>query len=84
VNLRSPTKKATNRKAIPQFVTKQYRGGAKGFKATKRSQLKALRKAFEEFRTGCVWLPCGTGPVNQIFAAICELQEAVSSKSWGH
>ena len=73
----------TNRK-IPRFVTMQYDGGAKGFKATKRRQLKALKKAFEEMRTGCVWLPCGTGPINAIFAAIVEMEDALSSKKWGH
>lgn len=81
---RVPLDKATNLKRIPKFVTDQYDGGAKGFKAIKRYQVKVLRKALDELRTGCVYLPCGTGPIEQIAQALEQLQDAVSAKNWGH
>lgn len=68
---------------VPKFVTEQYEGGARGFRAEKRRQLAAVKKAVEELRTGCAFFPCAEHPVNKIDEQLCILTAALSVKNWG-
>lgn len=67
---------------IPRFVAKRY-GGARGFRASKRSELVALSRALQTFTLGCAYLPTGSGPVGDLRRIVSDLQRALSVKEWG-
>lgn len=78
------TLETAKHKRIPHYVTKQYEGGARGFKKTKREQLKALNAAYGALRVGCVYLPeGGLAQVNAIEKALDELGVLLCEKNWG-
>lgn len=68
---------------VPEYVAKQYEGGARGFRAEKRRQLRALEKAYIELRIGCAFFPGGQNSMDDIEVALNELQTALSVKNWG-
>jgi hypothetical protein len=69
-------------KKIDPFVAKQY-GGAHGFRAAKRAELRTMRSALELLRSGCAYLPNGSEKVMQISRLLTELQDECSVKNWG-
>ena len=71
------------KKRIPPYIAEKYKGGSRGFKATKRRQLKALEKAFCELRLGCAHIPGYPSHVSNIAHGIRELKEATCEKAWG-
>lgn len=74
----------TKRKRIPRFVTENFPGGtARAFKAAKRRDLKALHKAWLEFRRGCAWVPGYPGPIAALEKALDDLKVITSAKNWG-
>jgi hypothetical protein len=76
--------RAKKRKRIPIYVAQQYEGGARGFKMTKRLQLKALDKAYGELRIGCVFFPDeGYKEMDVIEKALDALLAKLSEKNWG-
>lgn len=68
---------------VPKFVSKQYDGGARAFKAAKRRQLKMVLRELSDLRTGCAFFPCGSGPVDKAAAALEEIRQSISLKGWG-
>jgi hypothetical protein len=71
------------RKPIPRYVAEQYEGGARGFKATKRRQLKALIKAYEDLRGGSAYLPGFPTHMSLIAQGIASLKAELAEKKWG-
>ena len=72
------------RTRIPQYVAKQYEGGARGFKKAKREQLKALNRAYGDLRVGCVFFPVGGGEeMDAIEKHLDRLGELLCEKAWG-
>ena len=50
----------------------------------KRSHLRALRRALEDFRMGCVYVPGGEQAVRDINTILIEIEQKTSAKAWGH
>lgn len=67
---------------IPKYVVEQY-GSARGFRATKRSQLKAVRVAMDKAFMGCAFFPGGSAVAQRIRDSIAALTTDLSVKSWG-
>jgi hypothetical protein len=74
-----PGRPAVSRK-VPRWISEQYENGARGFKEEKRAQLRVVVKAFEDFRLGCAYLPCGS---SDAFVALRHIQRAISIAEWG-
>ena len=72
-----------NRKPVPRFISEQYKGGARGFKATKRRQLKALVKAYDDLKLGSAYLPGFPTHMSMIAKGIASLREELAEKKWG-
>ena len=68
---------------IPDFVADQYAGRRRGFKQTKRKNLRALRRALNDLRMVCAYFPEGATRVDVIDQQIKALEWELSLKSWG-
>lgn len=68
-------------KPIPKFVLRDE--SSREFKARKRAQLKAARKAIERLRYGCAVFPGGTKLLNEADLAMRQLEGQLSVKNWG-
>ena len=69
---------------VPKYVADQYPGGRRGFKATKRRDLRAAIKALEELRLGCACFPDG-GSVHVEYAAraLASIHKQINARRWG-
>ena len=68
--------------SIPKSIIREY-DGIRGFKSKKRQQLKNLRRALDEFRSGCYWIPTGPYNVDIIYSCVNKLRQEMSTKNWG-
>lgn len=68
---------------VPKFISKQYKGGARGFRREKRRQLRELNKALNALRKGCMYFPSGARHVHEISLRIAALFDDLSRKNWG-
>lgn len=78
-----PTLDGATRKRIPSSVSNQYEGGARGFKAEKRRQLKAAFDALRNLRVGCAYFPCGVKAMDEVYDKLEIVAAAISEKNWG-
>lgn len=70
-------------KEYPDFLRPQY-GNCRQFKAQKRRELRALRKAFVELRWASAFVVRpAQDPLDQIKKSIEELEKLLSVKEWG-
>lgn len=76
-------KGAAKRRKIPQFVAYQYGGTTRAFKAAKRRDLAAAKKALSQLYRGCAWFPCTNKPMEEIRRQIAIVEKAISAKEWG-
>lgn len=68
---------------IPSYVSQQYKGGAREFKAKRRAALRDLKTALSELRRGCAYFPCGVDPVHHIADQVVIIEKAICVKKWG-
>jgi hypothetical protein len=53
------------------------------FRATKRRQVRELKRALEAVRDGCAYMPKGGAPVGELEKIVDAMVEACSVKNWG-
>lgn len=73
-----------NTGVIPGWLRKQEKITTRQWKARKRAQIKAIDRAFREFRLGCAYTPglC-YNEVARIDTSIGVIKHELSVKNWG-
>lgn len=69
--------------AIPKYVSRQYVGGASGFRIAKRRQLAEIRRALRELQRGAAFFPGGADLFVLIKDSADQLAKDISAKNWG-
>lgn len=67
---------------MPRHILRMY-GTSRAFKAQKRRDLRALFKAFGDFRRGCAFVPGSHEPVREIEKALVRLYNGARVANWG-
>lgn len=68
---------------FPEHMLRYY-GSRRGFKQTKRKQLRAVDKALDDFRTGCAYLPVREYRTTmRLLSDVEDLKCKLSVKKWG-
>ena len=75
-------KKARKKNEIPKFILDQEGLSARAWRAQKRSELKRMINAFDQYRFGCAYCPPCDGAVVAIQNALARLKEGLSFKVW--
>lgn len=68
---------------IPKWLLIQEKITTRQWKARKREELKAVIKAFDDYRLGCAYCPSADSAVGRISNALKELKIELSIKKWG-
>jgi hypothetical protein len=75
--------RATAKRRIPAYISEQYPGGARQFKAERRKALKQVWTAFRDLRRGSAWFPSGHGEIDKIFRSLRAIGDDICEKNWG-
>ena len=71
-------------RTVPKFIASRYGSGARGFRAEKRRQMRALEKAYKELRNGSAYFPSGIPQMTALESAIESVKQDISRKNWGN
>ena len=71
-----------SRPHFPQHIRRQY-GSSRAFKAQKRRDLQALRRALDDFSVGCTYVPGGSEQMDVMRKTWCILYNNMREKKWG-
>jgi hypothetical protein len=70
------------KRTFPKHITQDY-GDGRSFKSSKRQEAFALKRALDELRLGCAFIPGGSRRVEIITEQITALRQEISAKEWG-
>lgn len=73
---------ASDPRHIPDYIADQY-GGRRGFKATKRAEIRAALKALGDLQCGAAYLPSGSAKVTAAREELLALLDECSARKWG-
>ena len=69
-------------KKLPEHLRERYLT-TRGFRQSKRAQIRIVNKQFRDFRFACAWCPVGTlKKVDVIQKALNEIETLMAVKNW--
>ncbi|MDZ4250402.1 MAG: hypothetical protein U0990_09965 [Candidatus Nanopelagicales bacterium] len=74
---------ATAKRRIPAYISEQYPGRARQFKAERRKALKQVWAAFRDLRRGSAWFPGSYREIDKIYRSLRRISDDICEKNWG-
>jgi hypothetical protein len=74
---------ATAKSRIPKYISEQYKGGARQFKAERRKALNLVEMAFHKLCRGSTQFPTSYKHILRIRESLAAISNDISIKNWG-
>jgi hypothetical protein len=68
---------------VPKWLLKENRVTLRQWKALKRRELHAIKRALDEYRGGCYYTPLSNIEVDKIQESIDRIEKSQTVKNWG-